>query len=803
VKHFLLVVTLVLSLFIPTTSYATGGSNAISPAFYCIGSNQQPPCVTRSPSPSNSVSQVIPNGNTSSGDQMPIDKKPGIASVTPLSQSNQSATPCTSTVAIASVNKTRAPEPEGLLQQVTGYVVNSVASLFTTGGTPTADSTPSNPCQQYAAPTGLQVQPGTNTVAAGKWSLTVEWNKITQTTTGVTVESPNSYTSSLIETLNGKQTTLSTNANVACTANICTYSFKNVSVAARSGQQPNIVTTQPIYTVQVKANTSDQIGGSAYTIIPVLLGGDGPAGTYAAPTGLQVQPGSNTVAAGKWSLTVEWNRVTQTTTGIAVEPPVTYTLLLIKTENGTKTTLSGYQGALCTTSLCSYSFKNIPVAATSPAAQLAVVNPSTPTTYTVEIKANGNAQINSSAYATLQVPLGETTSTPKSTPVPTVMPTINSPCRIHPSCNPGFECPDIIGECTPTVAPTQPISKCSINPSCKAGQECPDFIGGCAPTQGPTAAPTQPVSGCLIHPNCKVGQECPDIIGVCPPKAAMTGLLVSNVTNGTASKSKYCLDNYQNNPVILLACNSADTTQKWTSYNDNTIKINGKCLTEQGTTLGALVTTAACNGSASQVWNNATDQGPTKLINKQSNMCLDIRAFSLSNTQLEIYTCNGGGNQMWSWTTSTLTPPTGDIYTGQVEANSISGGEKLCLENKNNSLSSGNPILASACNSSSESLQWVENTSGTIKSSTNEGYCLDVHQQGTVDHTLVDLNKCTGAANQLWQSKLITTGQAKGLTEFVSKQSGKCLTIPSSGTTAQMEIDTCNNSNNQVWNWRG
>jgi hypothetical protein len=141
---------------------------------------------------------------------------------------------------------------------------------------------------------------------------------------------------------------------------------------------------------------------------------------------------------------------------------------------------------------------------------------------------------------------------------------------------------------------------------------------------------------------------------------------------------------------------------------------------------------------------------------------------------LEIWDCNGGGNQAW-----TLPPIVGSV---------ISGVDSLCLDDANGSTANGNPVDVAACNSGSGQ-QW-EATGGTLQ---NDGKCLDVVGSGsTADGTLVDLWSCNGGANQVWNAVNGT---------LVNPQSGKCLDDPKFSTVpgTQLDIWDCNGGGNQQW----
>ena len=61
--------------------------------------------------------------------------------------------------------------------------------------------------------------------------------------------------------------------------------------------------------------------------------------------------------------------------------------------------------------------------------------------------------------------------------------------------------------------------------------------------------------------------------------------------------------------------------------------------------MGTLTVLNTCNSSGTQVWT----PGPNgSLVNQASGLCLDDPGSNTANgVQMQIFTCNGGGNQHW------------------------------------------------------------------------------------------------------------------------------------------------------------
>ncbi|SBT42975.1 Ricin-type beta-trefoil lectin domain-containing protein [Micromonospora narathiwatensis] len=116
-----------------------------------------------------------------------------------------------------------------------------------------------------------------------------------------------------------------------------------------------------------------------------------------------------------------------------------------------------------------------------------------------------------------------------------------------------------------------------------------------------------------------------------------------------------------------------------------------------------------------------------------SNRCLDVPGSSTTwGTKLQIWDCNGGGNQSWL-----LTPSKTLVVYG-----------KLCLDVPGGSVSAGTRVETWDCGGNGNQ-QWNINSDGTI-TNVQSGLCLDVTGAGTANGTAVELWYCNGAANQRW-----------------------------------------------------
>ena len=116
-----------------------------------------------------------------------------------------------------------------------------------------------------------------------------------------------------------------------------------------------------------------------------------------------------------------------------------------------------------------------------------------------------------------------------------------------------------------------------------------------------------------------------------------------------------------------------------------------------------------------------------------------------------------------------------------------SGVAGLCLNDQNNSTTSGAAADISAC-SNDPSQQWDANAGMILI----HGECLDVDDGGSANGTPVDVRTCNGNASQQWTNVRGT---------LVNSATHKCLDDPNSSTATgtQLDIWTCNGGDNQKW----
>jgi non-reducing end alpha-L-arabinofuranosidase len=119
-----------------------------------------------------------------------------------------------------------------------------------------------------------------------------------------------------------------------------------------------------------------------------------------------------------------------------------------------------------------------------------------------------------------------------------------------------------------------------------------------------------------------------------------------------------------------------------------------------------------------------------------SGKCVDVNGVTTTpGTQLQIWDCHGGSNQVWTRTSS-----------GQLTV--YSGSNVRCMDASGQGAGNGTPVIIWNCNGQANQ-QWQVNPNGTI-TGVQSGLCLDVSGASTANGAKTQLWTCTGAANQQW-----------------------------------------------------
>jgi len=154
------------------------------------------------------------------------------------------------------------------------------------------------------------------------------------------------------------------------------------------------------------------------------------------------------------------------------------------------------------------------------------------------------------------------------------------------------------------------------------------------------------------------------------------------------------------------------------------------------TTTGTISASVPAHGTVMfQVAGGSSSTSPSGEIHAVgAGKCLDVPNSAQANgTQVDIWTCGGGSNQIWTYTSSAQL--------------TVYGGAK-CLDAYNNQTTPGTKVEIWDCNSGANQ-QWQVNANGTI-TGVQSGLCLDVTGASTANGALAELWTCNGQSNQQW-----------------------------------------------------
>ncbi|MGX4735402.1 ricin-type beta-trefoil lectin domain protein [Kitasatospora griseola] len=112
--------------------------------------------------------------------------------------------------------------------------------------------------------------------------------------------------------------------------------------------------------------------------------------------------------------------------------------------------------------------------------------------------------------------------------------------------------------------------------------------------------------------------------------------------------------------------------------------------------------------------------------------CVDDNGDSaVDGTAVQLWDCNGGSAQVWTWSNGTLT------HNGK------------CLDVTGAATANGSQVELWDCNGGANQ-QWIPQADGTLKG-TQSGRCLDDPAAVTTNGTRLDLWDCDGGINQQWK----------------------------------------------------
>jgi ricin-type beta-trefoil lectin protein/putative Ig domain-containing protein len=209
---------------------------------------------------------------------------------------------------------------------------------------------------------------------------------------------------------------------------------------------------------------------------------------------------------------------------------------------------------------------------------------------------------------------------------------------------------------------------------------------------------------------------------------------------------------------------------------------DSKCLddTNNSSSNGNKIQIWTCNGGASQNWTYYpdTDPGDAGEVVIQGK-CLDIVNQGTANgAKLQLWSCTGGANQQWY-----IVGSAGELY------NPVSG---KCIDDPYNSEANGTQLDIWSCNGQPWQA-WTLPASPVL--SGIGGKCLDDTNGSSANGNKIQIYNCNGLATQKWTIGLDGTLQIEG----------KCLDASGYGTTdgTELQLWSCTGATNQEWEVTG
>jgi hypothetical protein len=211
------------------------------------------------------------------------------------------------------------------------------------------------------------------------------------------------------------------------------------------------------------------------------------------------------------------------------------------------------------------------------------------------------------------------------------------------------------------------------------------------------------------------------------------------------------------------------------------LDLGGKCMDDTGNSSnnGTKIQIWACNGGGAQNWTfyPDTDPGDAGQLTIH-NKCLDIVNGGKTNgTKLQLWACNGNPQQQWF-----IVGSAGELYSP------YSG---KCAEDPYSSTTNGRQLDIWDCNLGTNQA-WTLPASPVL--SGLDGKCLDDRGGSSANGTVIQSYACNGLATQKWTVSL------NGQLEI----NGKCVDATGYGTVngTEMQLYACNNNPtiyNQIW----
>jgi len=208
----------------------------------------------------------------------------------------------------------------------------------------------------------------------------------------------------------------------------------------------------------------------------------------------------------------------------------------------------------------------------------------------------------------------------------------------------------------------------------------------------------------------------------------------------------------------------------------------GRCLNDVGnkSANGTQADIWACNGGTAQQWTYVKD-GTLRIHGK----CLVPPSSSpASGAKVVLAACTGKPGQQW-WLTY---PRSISPSLGAIPVTLLNPASGMCLSDTGWSTANGTRVVVGSCNG-------FKNQAWTLPagpvSSQIPGKCLDDSGNKTANGTKIDISSCNGTSAQQW-----TTGP-----DGTVRVHGKCLDVQQGGTASGTPVDlwSCNGTGGQQW----
>ncbi|MDT5039160.1 MAG: hypothetical protein QOE51_145 [Actinoplanes sp.] len=271
--------------------------------------------------------------------------------------------------------------------------------------------------------------------------------------------------------------------------------------------------------------------------------------------------------------------------------------------------------------------------------------------------------------------------------------------------------------------------------------------------------------------------------------------------------------------IVLSPCAGA-TTQVWRPQQDGTLHNpdTGQCLSAASAAKLVQLTLAECDGSAGQQWKLPSGSLPTgitvsslgtQVTLKGKPVTLRLTGTSGDTTQALSYSATGlpaglsldSATGMISGTTTTgqattvtftVTGSSGGTasttFLWQVADGAITGVNGLCLDDRDTSTASNNPIQLWYCSANNTAQLLAVHADARLQIL---GKCVTSYQDAKIENNPIVLADCGTAGSQIWQP------QSDGTLR--NPVSGRCLAAATASLGDQLVLATCTGAGTQVW----